>query len=138
MDVGQSALDAVVVIRQSAVIESHQVQQRRVEVVDRRDVLDRFEPEFIAGPVGVTGADAGTGEEAGERAGVVVAAGPVGLQERHPTEFGAPHHQRVIQHAAGLEVRDQRRGRLIHDLRLHRVRLRDVTVRVPIGDAVAA
>ena len=47
MHVGQSALDAVVVIRQPFVFDAEQMQDRRVEVVPRDAVLDRLPTDLI-------------------------------------------------------------------------------------------
>ncbi len=123
MDVGQSSFESVVIERQPFVIESHQVQERGVEVVDGGLVDGRFESELVAFAVAESLLHAGSGQEAGERTGVVIAAGSVGLQERHATEFGRPDDQRVFQQAALFHVGDQRGRRLIHDLGLHRMRL---------------
>lgn len=47
MHVGQSALDAVVVIRQAFVLDAEQMQNRRVEVMPRDTVLDRLPTDLI-------------------------------------------------------------------------------------------
>ena len=63
---------------------------------------------------------------------------PVALQEWHATKLRGPHDQRVIEQTAPLEIAQQRRSRLIHDLCLHGVRVLNVRVGIPVGDAVAA
>ena len=55
LDVGQPPLDAVVVEGQLLVIEPKQVQDGRIEIVQRVDVLDRLLPELVCDAV----ADAG-------------------------------------------------------------------------------
>jgi hypothetical protein len=45
--IGQPALDAVVVVAQPLVIESEEMQDGRVQVVNRADVFDRLMAEFV-------------------------------------------------------------------------------------------
>ena len=47
VNVGQTPLDAVVVEAQPLVVETENLQDRGVEVVDGRDVFDRLVAEFI-------------------------------------------------------------------------------------------
>ena len=46
-DVGQAALDAVVLKRQLLVVEAEQVQDRRVQIVERMNILNGFQAELI-------------------------------------------------------------------------------------------
>ena len=68
----------------------------------------------------------------------MVATSAVALQERHAAEFRCPDDERMIEQTAALEVANQCSGRLIHYLRLHRVRVLDVRMRIPVGYTVAA
>jgi len=88
--------------------------------------------------VGVAFFDAGTGEEASEGVGVVVATGSVALEEGHAAEFGGPDDEGVLKHAALFEIANESGGGLVHDLGLHGVGILDVRVGVPVGDAIAA
>ena len=47
VDVGQAEVAAAVAVRQLLVVEAHQVQDRRVQVVDVDAVLDRVEAELV-------------------------------------------------------------------------------------------
>ena len=63
--------------------------------------------------------------------GIVVA--PFALGTRHAAEFGRPDDERVVEHAAGLQILDQGRGRLIHAGPHVAVVLGDVFVAVPVA-----
>ena len=73
------------------------MQQRGVEVVDSRLVDRGLESELVALAVAEAALHAGAGEEAGERVRIVVAASPVGLQERHASELSGPYDQRMLE-----------------------------------------
>ncbi len=45
MHVGEAAFDAVVVEAQPLVVQAEQMQDRGVQIVDRRDTLDRLMPD---------------------------------------------------------------------------------------------
>ena len=119
-------------------IQSHQVQDGGVEVIDRRLIDRRLEAKLVALAVAETFLHACSSEKAGKSTWVVIAAGPVALQERHPAELSAPHDQGVVEEATPLHVLNERGSRLIHDLCLHGMGGLNVAMRVPIGDAVAA
>ena len=71
MHVGQATLDAVVVVAQALVIESEQVQERGVEIVNGRDILHRLVAELIRGSVAETALYARAREPDGEPLRVV-------------------------------------------------------------------
>jgi hypothetical protein len=62
---------------------------------------------------------------------VVAALAP--LAARHPAELGRPDDQGVVEHPAGLEVLDQRRGGPVHAPAHLAVVAGDVLVRVPVA-----
>ena len=66
VDVGQAAVEAVVVVRQPLVVEPQKVQDRPVDVVNRRDVFDGLVAEFVGCSVGERSPDARSGQPAGE------------------------------------------------------------------------
>ena len=53
------------------------------------------------------------------------------LGERRPPEFGSEYHERIVQHAALLQVRDQPGGRLVHGDARREQKTRDTEVMVP-------
>ena len=96
MHLGQTAFQAVVIVREPFVIQAHEVEERGVEVVDRCFVDGGLESEFVAFPVAEGAFDSGSCEEARKRVRVVISAGSVGLQEGHAAELGAPHDEGVL------------------------------------------
>jgi len=134
--VGQATFETVVIIGKAFVIQSHEVEDGGIEIVDGGTSGNCLEPELVAFTVSETLLHAGPGEKAGKSIRVVVASGTVALKEGHASELSAPNDQSVIEQAAALQVMDQGGGGLVHDLRLHGMGLENIAMRIPIGDAV--
>src|SRR3954468_1384675 len=106
--VGQAVVAALEAVDQLLVVDAHAVQERGVEVVDVDGVLD----DVVAIVVGLTenGArlDAAARGPEGEAAAVLVAAvvvlGELALAVDGSAELPAPHHQRLVEKPALLEV----------------------------------
>ena len=124
--VGQSALKAVVVVGEAFMIQSHEMKDGGIEIVDRGATGYCLEPELITFAMAEGFLNAGPGEEAGKGIGVVVTPGSISLQKRHATKLCAPDDQCVIKQTAALHIMDQGGGGLVHDLRLHGMRLQYV------------
>ena len=77
--VGEPALEAIVVITEPLMVESHEVKNGGVKVIHARAMVHGFEAKLITGTLAHARLHAGAGHEAGERAGVVVAPGAVAL-----------------------------------------------------------
>src|SRR5687768_17883280 len=60
----------------------------------------------------------------------IMVAADASLRDRHATELGVPDHQRFVQQAAALQVRQQPRNRLIDFGRVHAVIIDDAVVGV--------
>ena len=104
--VGKPTLEAVMEDGEAFVIQPQEVEHGGVEVVERVDIFDGLESEFIGGAMADAGLDTGSGQYGGETTGVVVAAlGPF-LEHRPAAEFSAPEDQGILQQAALLEVPD--------------------------------
>ena len=81
MDTGQFVIQAAVEVRQLAMVESHLVQNRRVQIADVTSVYDGLMAEFIGLAVGHSVFDASTCHPVGKPERVVVAAvGIAGLR----------------------------------------------------------
>ena len=82
-DIGQPELAALVAEGQSLMIQSQQVQDRRVQVVDFDRVLGRVIPQVIGLPDDPATTNASTGQPVAEGVLVVVASGsgPVAVGE---------------------------------------------------------
>ena len=136
VDVSQTPLQAVVVIGQALVIQAHEVENSRVEVVYASRVDCRFEAPFVALAITEAFLHAGPGQKAGKRIRVVIASRTIGLQEWHASKLGSPNHKGIIQQPPAFHIIDQCRSWLIHNFRLHGVGLEDVFVGIPIGDTI--
>ena len=78
-------------------IESEQVENGGVEVVQAEDVLFRLPTEFVGGSIGEGGVDPGSGQPSREAEGVVVPTAGSFLKSGHAAELGAPDDQDVVQ-----------------------------------------
>ena len=137
MNICQASLKAVVIVAQPFMIKAHQVEDGGIEIVDFDGIHRGLEAELVALTEAESLLYAGARQEAGECIRVVVAASAITLQEGHPAKLGGPDNECVLKQATTLHVGNKSSCRLIHDLRLHRVCLKNIRVRIPIGDAVA-
>src|SRR5205807_241474 len=114
------------------VVHPHQVQNRRVVVVDVARACDDVQTVLVGLPVSYAALDAAAGQQAAERSGVVVA--PLrarGVGVGRTAELRTNGDQRLAEQAAPLQIPDQRRQRPVHAPRLRPVVLH-VAVRVPV------
>ena len=101
-----------------------------MQVVDVHAVLHRVVAELVGGPVDASRLDPAAGHPHGVSVGVVVAA--VVLGEGRASELSSPHHQRILQQPAGLEVGQQSRDGLVHLAGVLGVQPRQVAMLVPL------
>ena len=101
-------------------IDSHQIENGGVQVVDVRSLLDSLVAEVVRGAVDHPLLDATTGQPYRETIRIMIAAihhpahGFVGrLDGGRTSEFSAADDQRILQHSALLQVFDHRREGLI-------------------------
>src|SRR6476620_8709014 len=74
VDVGKCDVATAEAIRELIVVDAQQMEDRRVEVVNRHDVLHGFVSEFVGGSVDQTGLCAAAGQPDRESRRMVVAA----------------------------------------------------------------
>jgi hypothetical protein len=110
--VGEPEVAAEELEGQLRVVDAQQVQHRRVQVVHRDDVLHGVIAELVGRAVRDAALDPAAREPEREALDVMVAA--VALGHRRAAELAAPDHQRVLEHAALLQVQHQRRRGLVH------------------------
>src|SRR5262249_47360737 len=116
MYVGESKIAAAISIRQLLVIQTEQVENGRVQVMDVDAVVDGVHAELVGRAVHQTALDAAAGQERGEAGMMVIAAGLAilgGLSVRRAAEFAAPDDQGLIEQAAPLEVAEECRRRAV-------------------------
>ena len=98
-------------------VHAKEVQDRGVKVVPVHGAVDGFPADFISGAVGGAAFHAAAGQPKAKAVHVVVAPGTefvaAGLGERRTAEFAGEQDERVLEHAALLEVLDERGDGLI-------------------------
>ena len=100
-------------------IEAQCVKHGRVQVAHLHRVLHDLVAHGVGLAVRHTGLDAAASHPDGEGAGIVVPADKLHhlsvaiFPHRGAPEFAAPHHQRVLEHAALLQISQQSRDGLI-------------------------
>src|SRR6185312_3288404 len=72
MHISEPPANAVMLVGQAFMVEPKQMENGRVEVVDRNDVLDRLVAEVIGGAEAESRADPGAGEPGREAVGIMV------------------------------------------------------------------
>ena len=97
--IGQPKISTAVAVGQFFVIQTHQMQDGGVQVVNMHFVFDSGETEFIRCTVSHAPLDASTGQPHGKTMMVVIATVTV-LGNRRATEFPPPDNQRVLQEIA--------------------------------------
>ncbi len=113
-------------------VEAHQVQNRRVQVMHRNHILFSFEPKIVRGSIDGSAFDPSASHPHCEAIRIVIPALTRSrkLNHRRATKLTSPNHKGVLQHPSLLEVTKKRCDWLINLLRKRPV-LPDVIVVVP-------
>ena len=113
MNVGQASVCAVVIIRDSFMVETQEMQNGCKKIVSAADILHRSAAKIVRAPIAHPPFNSSPHHPAGESIRIVVA--PLGcrLASRHAAKLGCPQHENILQHSALLEVMEQCRGWLI-------------------------
>ncbi len=108
MHIREPKVAALEAIREFRVIEAEQMQNRRVQIVHVNFVHRRVETEIVALADGHAAFHAAAREPHRKTIRMMIAAVAVDvLHHRGAAKFTAPHHQRIVQHAALFEILDQ-------------------------------
>ena len=94
-------------------LNPEEAQHRGMQVVDVHGILNRVVAQFIRRAKDEPGFDPAAAEPDAE-AGIVMIATVAALAHRGSAEFAGPNDQRLVQHAALFEVRDQRHAGAIN------------------------
>ena len=101
--ISQAKVASAIPEGQFFVVDSHQMQQRRVEIVDVHFLLGGVPAEVVGGSVNESRADTSPSEAEGVAVRMMFAA--VGaLAGWGSAEFTAPNDQRIVEQSARLEV----------------------------------
>ena len=122
VDVGQAKVAALVTISQLLMINSEQMKNGGLQIMHVNGVLHDAHAVVIGFPIAEARLDPATGQPVSEAIRVMIT--PVIGSRQFPlainrsTEFPAPNHEGVFEHAPLLEVGEKRGGRLIGILAL--------------------
>ena len=105
MHIGKPPFRAIMIKRQTFVIQAEHMQNRGMQIVNRADILDGFVAKLIRGAVAESAFHAGTGEPHGEAMRIMVSATRIFLEGRHATEFRIESNERVAQEPALFQIR---------------------------------
>lgn len=94
MHIGQPSLNAVVIERESFVVEAQQVQDGRMEVVSGGDVLLGTKSKLVSRAIAATRFHSSPGQPTGEAMRIVIASVSARLKHGHAAKLGRKDNQR--------------------------------------------
>src|ERR1043166_5052057 len=104
-DVGQAEAATQMTVRQALVVEAHEVEDRRVEVMDVDGVLDRVESVVVGRAEDEAALRAAAREDRRERADLVGSTFARGaVLERRAPELARDHDERLLEHPVRFEI----------------------------------
>src|SRR5262245_22277136 len=100
-------------------IQSQEMQKRRLEIVNVNSVVAHVETKLVRRAIAEARLDAATRHEDRETERMMIAPQrrPVGgapLAERRAAELAAPDDERLVEHAAVLQILDERGDGFVH------------------------
>jgi hypothetical protein len=95
-------LDAVVFKSQALMIETEQMKDRGVEIIQWMDVFHSPDSQFIGRTVAYSPLYSRSSHPACEPVRIVITALGTLLKKWHATEFGTPNHKRIFEKAASF------------------------------------
>ena len=116
-------------------VETELVEDRGVEAIHvvAPDLRNGLVAKFVGATHGGSRLDATAGHPHREPRGVVIPAGTLGIfGDRLASEFAAPDHQRVVEHAALLQVLEKACNRLVGVAAVVLVVLHEIAMGVPV------
>src|SRR6516165_7798822 len=110
-NVGQPMVATLEQVRQLLVVETKQLENGGMNVVDVNTSLDSAEAVVVGGADHPSPFDATTGQPGGEAIGVMVATGwlvrVASVGDGCPSKLPSPDDQRVLEHPTRFQVLDQ-------------------------------
>ena len=104
--VGQPVIAPAVAVRQLFVVEPHQVQNGRVQVVYVDTILDRGQPELVGVAIAHTRFD--TASRHPDRKSIVIVIAPqLAFRRGRPSKLATPNDERFVEKSALFEIGDQ-------------------------------
>ena len=137
VDVGQAALNAVVIKCKFFVVDTQQMQHGGMKIVPVNGIFDGFPADIIGGAVRHAALKSGACHPVAKAVHVVIATFADGvfgrLGKRGSAEFCGEQYECVVEHAALAQVLHQRGDGLIDTLGLARVIPPHVLVTIPVN-----
>lgn len=137
MHIGETALNSIMLEGQGFMVQTKEMEDGCVKVVDGKNVFHSFASEFIGAAVTHPAFHPGPGEPAGEAIGIMIAALRTFLKHGHATEFGAPNDQGIFEQTSLLEVANKGSGGLVENRCMLVVLLFELVVTIPIKFSAA-
>ena len=131
VDISQAEIASLKPIGQAGVVQSEQVQQRRIEIVDMDGIPRDVESQFVRLTVRVPTPYTTAGKPCCKAAVMVIAAIVATLHHRSASKFAPPDDQRVVQQPALFKVPQQSRGSLVGRPAIILDAFRQITVLIP-------
>ena len=104
MDIGEAALGTIVIVSQLGVIDTAECQNGGMEVVNGRDIRDRFMTKLIGCPIRCPPLDPRSHHPDSESIRVMIAPGGSYLVGWHSSELGRPENEGVIEEPTALHI----------------------------------
>lgn len=96
MYIGETEIASAVMKRKFFMVQTEQMEQRGMVVMDVHFLIYRIKPIIIAAAVAEAGLYSTAGKPIGKSVGIMIAA-VVALRRWRAAKFGSPNHQRFIQ-----------------------------------------
>ena len=97
MNVREAAFDSVVIKAQPLVIETENVEDRGVKIINCGDSIDCFMAKFISRTIAERSFHAGPGQPGGEAIGIMITTTRAFLKSRHTAELRAENDESVVE-----------------------------------------
>ena len=130
-DTTEACIEALELEGEGVVIDAELIEHRGVQVVNGGDLFHRRVAKIIGRAVNDAALDTCACEPHGHRF-VVMISTAAALRHRRATELTGPYDQRVVQHAALLQIGDERHARAVDLLSLERHAFLHAAVMVPV------
>ena len=135
MDVRETMIAAAETEGESFVVETEQMQDRGVKVVDLDGVVDGLVAVVIGGSVGHSALDATPGQPEAEAERIVVAS-VASLGEGSAAEFAGPNDQCFPEQSARLEIGEETRDGFVDGACVEGMILFEIPVGIPTRRAM--
>src|SRR5258706_6790055 len=135
MDIGEAEVAVLEPVGELLVVDSHGMQNRGVEIVNRHGIFHHVIAEVISRSVADAGLDAASGHPNRVATAMVIATVIVfvefALAVDGPAKLAAPDHEGIVEHTALFEILDQGRAGLFRVLALFLDAFGEIAVLIP-------